>query len=380
MIEAGTFIQAARAQGFGLYAGVPCSYLKPFINYVIDSDELRYIGAANEGDAVAIAAGSSLGGQGAVAMFQNSGLGNAVNPLTSLTWTFRIPILVITTLRGEPGGAPDEPQHELMGKITTRLLETMEIPWSWFPTEAEQIDGVLATAMERMHAQQRPYALVMRKGSVAPAKLRSTPATRKPATQTAERPAPRARREAMLRAVQAAAGPDDVLVATTGYTGRELFACGDHANQIYMVGSMGCAPTFGLGLAAAQPARRVIVLDGDGAALMRLGALATLGYERPDNLLHILLDNGIHESTGGQATVSRSIDFAAIAAACGYPRCEVAATPDALRAQVADRSTGLKFVHAPIEPGIAADLPRPTLTPPEVAERLRLALACSTAA
>jgi phosphonopyruvate decarboxylase len=375
MIEAGAFIQAARDQGFGLYAGVPCSYLKPFINYVIDADQLRYIGAANEGDAVAIAAGSSLGGQGAVAMFQNSGLGNAVNPLTSLTWTFRIPILVITTLRGEPGGAPDEPQHELMGQITTRMLETMEIPWRWFPTDAEQIDAVLATAVEHMRAHQRPYALVMRKGSVAPAKLRSAPVTRDLVAHTTQRPAPRARREAMLRAVQAAAGPDDVLVATTGYTGRELFACGDQANQIYMVGSMGCAPTFGLGLAASQPARRVIVLDGDGAALMRLGALATLGYERPANLLHILLDNGIHESTGGQATVSRSIDFAAIAAACGYPRCRYAATPDALRRQVEDRRPGLCFVHAPIEPGIAADLPRPTLKPREVAERLRLNLA-----
>jgi phosphonopyruvate decarboxylase len=375
MIEAGAFIQAARKQGFGLYAGVPCSYLKPFINYVIDSDQLRYIGAANEGDAVAIAAGSSLGGQGAVAMFQNSGLGNAVNPLTSLTWTFRIPILVITTLRGEPGGVPDEPQHELMGQITTRMLETMEIPWSWFPTEAGQIEDVLATAEKHMREQQRPYALVMRKGSVAPAKLRSAAAAREPIIRDAERAAPSARREAMLRAVQAAAGPADLLVATTGYTGRELYACGDHANQIYMVGSMGCAPTFGLGLAAAQPARRVIVLDGDGAALMRLGALATLGYERPENLLHILLDNGIHESTGGQATVSRSIDFVSIAAACGYPRCELAATPDALRAQVEDRSPGLRFVHSPIEPGIAADLPRPTQKPPEVAERLRAELA-----
>lgn len=375
MIEAGEFIQAAREQGFGLYAGVPCSYLKPFINYVIDADQLRYIGAANEGDAVAIAAGSSLGGQGAVAMFQNSGLGNAVNPLTSLTWTFRIPILVITTLRGEPGGAPDEPQHELMGQITTQLLETMEIPWSWFPTESAQIDDVLASAVVHMREHQRPYALVMRKGSVAPAKLRSSPNEREPVLREAGYVAPTVRREAMLRAVQAAAGPADLLVATTGYTGRELFACGDHANQIYMVGSMGCAPTFGLGLAAARPARRVIVLDGDGAALMRLGALATLGYERPENLLHILLDNGIHESTGGQATVSRSIDFASIAAACGYPRCELAAMPDELRAQVADRSAGLRFVHVPIEPGIAADLPRPTQKPPEVAERLRAELA-----
>jgi len=118
MINAEAFVQAVRAQGFALWTGVPCSYLKPFINYVIDDPASRYVAAANEGDAIAIAAGASLAGSPAIAMFQNSGLGNAVNPLTSLTHTFNIPVLVITTLRGEPGGAPDEPQHELMGAIT----------------------------------------------------------------------------------------------------------------------------------------------------------------------------------------------------------------------------------------------------------------------
>ena len=378
MIEAAAFIGAAQRRGFGLYAGVPCSYLKPFINYVIDADELRYIGAANEGDAVAIAAGASLGGRGAVAMFQNSGLGNAVNPLTSLTWTFRIPILVITTLRGEPGGAPDEPQHALMGGITTALLETMEIPWSWFPGDEADIEPVLAKAEVHMRKTGRPFALVMRKGSVAPCALRAAPVEREPQVRRLARGRPVSRRQDMLRAVQRACTEADLIVATTGYTGRELYACGDRDNQIYMVGSMGCAASFGLGLAVAHPHRRVLVLDGDGAALMRLGALATLGYEQPPNLLHILLDNGLHESTGGQATVSRSVDFAAIASACGYPEVTVADTPDTLAAAVADRRAGLRFVHAPIQPGIAADLPRPSVSPPEVADRLRAHLGQGT--
>lgn len=371
MIDAAEFIEAARARGFGLYSGVPCSYLKPFINYVIDDRTLRYVGAANEGDAVAIAAGAWLGGQLAVAMFQNSGLGNAVNPLSSLTWTFELPVLLIPTLRGEPGGAPDEPQHELMGQITTALLETLQIPWEWFPQEAAEVDGALERACEHLLSERRPYALVMRKGSVAPAALQSEPAARARAAAVPPPASPEVRRADMLRAVQAAAGPDDLLLATTGYTGRELYALDDRPNQLYMVGSMGCAASLGLGLALAQPARRVVVLDGDGALLMRMGVLATVGYERPANLVHVLLDNGVHESTGGQATVSRSVDFPAIAAACGYPRVAAVATPDALASELEVSRGSLSFIHAPVLPGVAADLPRPTIGPAAVARRLR---------
>ncbi|MCA8967580.1 MAG: phosphonopyruvate decarboxylase, partial [Planctomycetes bacterium] len=138
MIHARDFVDAARARGFDFYAGVPCSFLTPFINYVIGDATLDYVSAANEGDAVAIAAGATLGGRRGVAMMQNSGLGNAVSPLTSLTWTFRIPILVVCTHRGAPGVA-DEPQHELMGTITERLFETMDVPWLGFPREVAAI-------------------------------------------------------------------------------------------------------------------------------------------------------------------------------------------------------------------------------------------------
>lgn len=178
-------------------------------------------------------------------------------------------------------------------------------------------------------------------------------------------------RRDFLEVVHAATGDGDVVVATTGYTGRELFDVGDRENHLYMVGSMGCAPSFGMGLAVTQPQRRVVVLDGDGAALMRMGAQATLGYERPPNLLHILFDNGIHESTGGQATVSRSVDFCAVAAGCGYPRTSRVSTPDELAAILAEDSGGLHFVHVPTVPGVKSPLPRPDLAPHQVAERLR---------
>jgi phosphonopyruvate decarboxylase len=379
MIRAEAFLEKARTAGFELYTGVPCSYLKPFINYVIDSPHLHYIGATNEGDAVAIASGAELGGKRAVVMFQNSGFGNTVNPLTSLNAIFKIPVLVIATLRGEPGGPADEPQHALMGEITTGLFDLMQIPWEYFPREEAEIPAVLERAIGHMTTKRTPYALVMKKDSVEAHKLQSKaePKAILEAPPDASRwPQTLPSRTEVLRAVQQAARPDDVLVATTGYTGRELYALEDRANQLYMVGSMGCASAFGLGLAWAQPRRRVIVLDGDGAALMRLGALATLGYERPRNLLHVLLDNEVHDSTGGQSTVSHSVDLGAVAQACGYPRVIRATSLDALSRTITDTETReLSFVHVKTRPGAPKDLPRPTVTPVEVAERLRKWLA-----
>jgi phosphonopyruvate decarboxylase len=366
------FVAAALQRGLGLYTGVPCSYLTPFINHAINAGELRYIAAANEGDAVAIAAGAELGGRPAVVMFQNSGLGNAVNPLTSLTWTFRIPVLLIVTWRGEPGGHADEPQHELMGAITPPLLELMGIPWSLFPAKESEVGPALDRAMAHLHNERRPYALVMRKGSVADTRLSPSPRRAAPQPVAAmSRPAPREQRGAVLAAIRAAAGERDLLVATTGYTGRELYALGDTANQFYMVGSMGCAASVALGLAVARPDRRVIAIDGDGAVLMRLGALATIGAEAPPNLVHVLIDNGQHESTGGQATVSPGVDFCAIAAGAGYPAARAVGHAADVQALLADRAPGLRFLHVPVLPGVPAGLPRPAMAPAAVAERLR---------
>ena len=371
MIDAERFISAAGRRGFGLYTGVPCSYLTPFINFVIDSPRLRYVGAANEGDAVAIAAGAELGGMRSVAIFQNSGLGNAVSPLTSLTHVFRIPVLLITTLRGEPGGPPDEPQHGLMGQITTELLELMRIPWEFFPNSTDGIDAALERAVRHMDNERRPYALVMRKGSVNPTPLRSTPRVRPPSDAVTPSVEARLTRGEAIGAIRAGLDDDTVVIATTGYTGRELFAAGDRDCQLYMVGSMGCASSLGFGLAIAQPHRRVVVLDGDGAALMRLGTLATLGYERPPNLVHVLLDNQVHESTGAQSTVSHSIDFCRIAAACGYPGVHRASDAGVLRTMLQNPAGELTFIHVPIRPGVPGGLGRPNVTPEAVAQRLR---------
>ena len=374
MIEARAFVEAAAALGIRWYAGVPCSFLTPFINYTLGAPETRYIMCANEGDAVALACGLELGGAGpAVAMMQNSGLGNAVNPLTSLAHTFRIPLLLITTLRGDPD-LGDEPQHRLMGRITGPLLSLMEIPWEQFPREAQALAPALQRVQAWFSSERRPYGLVMRKGSVAPHPLAGTPPPRRApgAVVDLRRGArPPTRATVLGRLLERTDPASSVVVATTGYTGRELFALEDRPNHLYMVGSMGCALMLGLGLALARPDRTVIVVDGDGAALMRMGNFATVGAYGPANLIHVLLDNAAHESTGGQFTVSPGVAFAEVARSCGYAWSgegdDVAALDAALQAQ----AEGPRFLHLHTTRGVMDDLPRPTLAPEQVATRLR---------
>ena len=383
MIEARQFVEAARARGFHWYAGVPCSYLTPFINYVLQDRTLRYVSMANEGDAVALIAGISLGGDGAdgpgrgIAMMQNSGLGNAVSPLTSLTWTFRLPQLLIVTWRGQPG-VPDEPQHALMGPITPAMLETMEIRWELFPTEAAAIGPALDRAIAHMDASGRPYALVMQKGSVAAHALEADAPAAKPragapaAVELVMRGVARPTRAEVLREVVARTSADNTAVlASTGFCGRELFATDDRPNHLYMVGSMGCVAPLALGLALARPDLNVLAVDGDGAALMRMGAMATVGAYGPPNLSHLLLDNGAHDSTGGQATVSPLVSFAQVAAACGYASTlETDHLPRVAEWLDAAPVAGPRFARLFIKTGTPNDLPRPTMSPADVKARL----------
>ncbi len=374
MIEARDFVEAARSRGIEWYAGVPCSFLTPFINYVIDDERLVYVSSANEGDAVATAAGATIGGKRSAVMIQNSGLGIAVSPLTSLSWVFRIPLLLICTHRGAPGWK-DEPQHELMGRITGTLLDTMELPWEAFPTEPDAIAPVLDRACEHMARERRPYGLVMQKGTVAPHALRR--AWRPRAALAAQGPAHDfhggqrpARSEALAR-VLAQAGADAVIIATTGYTGRELYALADRPHHLYMVGSMGCASSLGLGLALARPDRQVVVLDGDGAALMRMGNLATVGAYGGANLIHVVLDNEAHDSTGAQSTVTGGVDFAGIAASCGYGYAAAGDHLGVIDGLFAAESHGrARLAQVKIRTGPLNDLPRPSLSPSAVLDRL----------
>jgi phosphonopyruvate decarboxylase len=372
-IQASDFIGPARGMGYRTWTGVPCSFLTPFINSVIDDAEMNYVSSANEGDAVALASGAALAGERTVAMMQNSGLGNAVSPLSSLNWVFRIPVLLIVTLRGEPG-LKDEPQHELMGQITGRILDELQIPWDWFPRRADEVEGALTVANWHMDKSGLPYAFIMRKGSVEKAELRSRWQPRsapQPFAASGFRSGePELSRSQALEQVIANTPPDDsVVIGTTGYTGRELFAIDDRPNQLYMVGSMGCASSFGLGLSLALADRRVLVADGDGASLMRLGNLATIGAYGESNFQHLVLDNGRHESTGGQSTVSRAISIAGVAGACGYREAAEGLTALELQAFL-QRSEGPSLLQLKIRPGIPDGLPRPDISPRQVKQRL----------
>lgn len=366
-------MDAARAGGLDFYAGVPCSFLTPFIDHVIGERDLSWLPAANEGDAVASAAGAAIGGRRAAALMQNSGLGNAVSPLTSLCWVFRIPLLLVCTHRGAPGLA-DEPQHELMGRITGDLLRTMDIPWEAFPVQAHDIEPALARARACMASTRRPYALLMAKGTVAPGAPAPPPAARRPGGCERRRfpaPARASRAEALGRVLAATAERETVVIATTGYTGRELYALDDRPNHLYMVGSMGCAAALGLGLALARPDLQVVVIDGDGAALMRLGNLATVGAIAGGNLTHLLLDNEVHESTGGQSTVAGGVAFAEIAAACGYEAAYAGEDPALIDALLgAPCGARPRFGHLKIRSGVMAALPRPAIAPAAVLDRL----------
>ena len=375
MIQSQDFISACISRDYTFYTGVPCSFLKPLINYVIQDPDVDYVTSTSEGEAVGIAAGAYLAGRKAVVMCQNSGLGNTINPLTSLCFPFRIPILLIVTLRGEPG-LNDEPQHELMGQITGDILETLHIQWDFFPDVPEKIGMVLDRAESEMAKTGLPFALIMKKGSVDKTDLlytytKSNQSETMPEGKFRSKPENRMTRFESIKIIREAFCNDDAIIATTGKIGRELFTLGDTKNQLYIVGSMGCAAGIGFGIQHVRPRQRVIVLDGDGAALMKMGTIAMIGYYKPEQFVHIILDNETYESTGGQQSVSPSVDFCHIAAACGYKKCYRADTKNDL-ISVINSSTefiGPSLIHVKVSSGSASDLGRPTLNPYQVKER-----------
>ncbi|OKK08670.1 hypothetical protein AMK26_01525 [Streptomyces sp. CB03234] len=355
-------VDLLRDRGFGPFTGVPCSFLGPVISCLETEHPEDYIIAANEGEAVAVAAGSRLAGRSPVVILQNSGLGNTVNPLTSLCHTLRLPVLLFVTWRGRPG-SPDEPQHELMGEITPSLLTIMGIRNELLPEDSARFAERLDAAAEHMAATGLSFAFIVPKGAIA--------AYPKPAAEPAASPSDLMLRAEAISEVVGAMDPDTVLVATTGKTARELERDFDRPQNVYVVGSMGCASSVALGVALHAEGHSVAVLDGDGAALMRLEAMAAIGRQKHTGLTHILLDNEAYESTGGQPTASAGVDFCAIATACGYRATHDVSNADELRAAVqrAQRDGGPQLIRVRISSGSDPRLGRPALRPPQSAAR-----------
>jgi phosphonopyruvate decarboxylase len=371
MIETSIFGAELKKMGFGFYSGVPCSFLKHLINFAIN--ECHYIIAANEGEAVAIASGASIGGEKAVVMMQNSGLTNAVSPLVSLVHPFQIPVLGFVSLRGEPG-LPDEPQHELMGEITPNLLSLMKIDWDYLSPDVDEAKKQLQYANEIIEKNQ-PYFFIVRKGTFQPVELHDQKAVQKSTLTKKEQTGPDQlpARFTALQVIDSLRDNETIQLATTGKTGRELYELEDAANNLYMVGSMGCVSSIGLGLSLSRPEKSVVAIDGDGALLMRMGNLATNGSYSPNNLLHILLDNQMHDSTGGQQTVSQSVNFVDAASACGYAASIYVHSLTELEEEIKrwKEQKQLTFLYMKIAGGSKEGLSRPKQKPYEVKERLQ---------
>ena len=314
MISPEGFVNTCRASGIGLFCGVPDSLLKSFCAFVTDNLGDRHVIAANEGGAVALAAGHYLAtGELACVYMQNSGQGNAVNPLASLADpdVYSIPMVLLVGWRGEPG-VKDEPQHVKQGKITVSLLETLGIPVEILPDDEFLAQDVVTRMVTRAKEESRPVALVVRKGLFAECKLKS----RRP--DIADR-----RREAVIEEILGGLPQDAVVVSTTGMISREVYETRErrgegHGRDFLTVGSMGHALMIALGIARSQPKRPVFCIDGDGASIMQMGNLAIAGRSGCANLTHIVLNNAAHDSVGGQPTVGAEIDLEAIATACGY--------------------------------------------------------------
>jgi phosphonopyruvate decarboxylase len=372
MLNTKTFGKELQKLGFTFYTGVPCSYLKDLINYAIN--ECDYVAAANEGDAVAIASGAYLGGEKPVVLMQNSGLANAVSPLVSLNYPFRLPVLGFVSLRGEPG-VPDEPQHELMGQITTQMLELMQVKWMYLSDELEEAKRQMLQASQHIDCNQ-PFFFVVRKGTFETEALQKQElASHRNRVKILKHTADQLpTRHEVLAVINKLKDDQTVQVATTGKTGRELYEIEDACNNLYMVGSLGCVSSLGLGLALSNNHLDIVVIDGDGSLLMRMGNLATNGYYSPPNMLHILLDNQVHDSTGGQSTVSHHVNFVEIAAACGYEKSIYIHSVEELENHIIEwkKTGGLTFYHMNIAKGSRTQLGRPKMKPYEVKERLQL--------
>jgi len=374
MISANFLINQLTKYGYSFFSGVPCSYLTSVINTVINSKKIKYIGATSEGEAVGIASGAWLAGKKSVVMIQNSGLGNTINPLTSLNYPFNIPILLITTWRGEPK-IKDEPQHELMGKITKNILTLSKIKNEIFPTNEKNLKKVLFKINNLTNKTSLPYALIMRKETIKKEKLKQKKIFFKKKNKVLiyykkkKLPA----RFQIIKELQKNINNKIAVISTTGKTGRELFSLKDCENYFYQVGSMGCANAIALG-AALNSKKKIIILDGDGALLMKMGNMSTIGANQPKNLIHILLDNNVHDSTGQQLTNASTVDFSNIAINCGYKNSYSADNLDDFSKIIKTNlknTFGPTFIHIKIQKGSIENLGRPTIHPKDVAVRFK---------
>ncbi|GCD48122.1 phosphonopyruvate decarboxylase [Streptomyces paromomycinus] len=359
------FVAALDNHGIGLVSGVPCSYFGGPISELAHWPDIPYVPAANEGTALATAAGSRLAGRPAAVIAQNSGFGNLINPLTSLVLPYQIPVLVFVSMRGWPKASSGEPQHHWMGRVVPDWLDSLDVPHRMLLPDGPGLDEVLEETRPVL-ASGRPAFVLVAKGAVQDEKAVGTPDA---GTRPADGGLPD--RDDLVKAVLAEVGPEFVF-STTGYLSRSLFNQGDRPRNFYMQGSMGHVASLALGSALARPSERFVVLDGDGSVLMHMGALTTVGHFAPPNLVHVLFDNQVYDSTGGQATTASTTEFDTIARGSGYRRVQYVASTAAVRPAIQDafRAEGpTLLVVRGRAGGAAGERASGAVTVPEIARR-----------
>ncbi|WP_455655388.1 phosphonopyruvate decarboxylase [Phascolarctobacterium sp.] len=348
--------------GSDFYAGVPDSQLKPFCDYLMNNygiDPAHHIIGANEGSCVALAAGYHLAtGKIPVVYMQNSGEGNIINPVASLLSdkVYAIPVVFIIGWRGEPG-IHDEPQHIYQGEVTIKLLEDMDI--ATFIITKETTEEEVKSAMEFFYielSKGKSVAFVVRKGSI----------TYDANTEYSNKN--KMIREEIIRHIVRFTG-NDPIISTTGKASRELFEIRtengqSHKYDFLTVGSMGHSSSIALGVALHKPTTKVWCIDGDGAVLMHMGTLAVIGSNKPKNMVHIVINNGAHETVGGMPTVAGDIDFVGIAKSCGYHYATCVDRIEDLDTalKVVKEKEELSLIEVKCSLGARANLGRPTNT------------------
>jgi len=369
MIDASWFVKECEQQGIAFFTGVPDSLLQSFCAVLADSSHqgfngIRHLTAVNEGGSIALAAGHYLAtGRPALVYMQNSGQGNAINPLLSLAdqAVYGIPMILLIGWRGEPGHQ-DEPQHKTQGELTISLLDTLRIPSKVLPDDPSSAMDTVSEMLKLTHEHQGPVAIIVRKGTF---ESHSRP-SRSPDLSDLQR-------EAAIEAILATLPVKACVVGTTGMISREIFEIRTrnhqgHEQDFLTVGSMGHSSQIALGIHLSEPSRFVVSIDGDGAALMHMGHLATIAQNANGHFLHIVLNNAAHDSVGGQETLAGVIDLTAIAKACGYNAYPSVLTLDGLKKTLGRIDYGSKhpgFLEVCVRKGARPDLGRPTQRPVE---------------
>lgn len=369
MIRPSYFYDLVIKNGTDFFAGVPDSLLKNFCAYVTDNaPSEKHIISANEGSATALACGYHMAtGKIPMIYMQNSGEGNMVNPMLSLADrdVYSIPMLIVIGWRGEPG-VHDEPQHVKQGKVTCDLLDAMKIPYEVLSENEAELPGQFEKAYKYIKENNAQYAFVIRKNTFDEYKLvNNIPVEGKMS------------REEAIEKIMLSADDKTAFVSTTGMASRELYELRDKHNQAHdrdflTVGGMGHCSQIALAIAMNKADRQVYCIDGDGASIMQMGGMATIGTRNPSNMVHFVMNNGAHDSVGGQPTVGRQIDLCAIAAGCGYENVVKVETPEELDAVLHDDETKSKltFVEVLVTKGARKDLGRPKSTPVQNKEAL----------